>query len=156
MPAGSRIRGIDGVIELTDGTPTTEEIPMLQEWELQVEANLETEEGVFMASNGDGGAAAGADWNSSYVVGKSWTLTTTHKWQKDNTVGTTAIAGPTNIGDEVTVKLYPTGNNAGGTDKELSGTAIISSVGVPSSAGGEIEQQLTLTGTGPLAEVVIP
>lgn len=153
MPAGERITGKEGIIELTQGA-TVEEIPCLTEWNLQTEVNIEDLEAVCMASNGDGGAAGGPSWNKKSVGGKSFQFTTNHRWQEDQAVGTTAIAGPTNVGDEVTFKLYPNGNAAG--KRVLSGSAIIQSVGVPSTANGELTQEMTFIGNGALDDSAVP
>lgn len=153
MPAGERIKGSEGIIELSDGV-TTEEIPNLTEWTLNTQANLNEQEASFMLSNGDGGAAAGGQWSTKTLTSKSFSFTTNHRWQEDQTVGTTGIADVTDIGAEVTFKLYPNGNASG--QVEYSGTALIQSVSVPSQADEEMTQEITFEGTGALVKTIVP
>lgn len=150
MPAGEIIRGIDGVVRLTSGG-VTEEIPCLTSWTIEASADVNQESNTCMASNGDGGAAAGGAWANAFTDGRSFSLSTEHFWQREQTAGTTSIADVTNVGDTVTFSVAPTGNL--GTIF-YSGTAIIESVSVPSEAKGRITQSISYIGDGELAKQV--
>jgi len=154
MPAGEIIRGVDGILEITDPAgPTTEEVPCLTSWTLEASASINDEQTTCMLSNGDGGSASGGQWNEAYLEGKSFSVSSEHMWQEDQTVGTTAILDVTDVGKSITFKLYPNTNAVG--QIEYSGSAIVESVSVPSEANGKITQSVTYKGTGALTKTVI-
>lgn len=150
MPAGEIIRGIDGVVRLTSGG-VSEEIPCLTSWTIEASADVNQESNTCMASNGDGGAAAGGAWANSFTDGRSFSLSTEHFWQRDQTAGTTAIADATNVGDTVTFTVFPEGPTG---PVSYTGVAIIESVSVPSEAKGRITQSISYIGNGELEKNV--
>lgn len=152
MAAGQIIKGIDGIIEINDGS-NTEEIPCLTNWTLEASASLNEESVSCMLSNGDGGSGEGGKWNESFVEGKSFSLSSEHYWQEDQAAGTTGIIDVTDVGKSVTFKLYPNTNAAGKV--EYSGSAIVESVSVPSEANGKITQSVTFKGSGQLVKNII-
>lgn len=152
MPRGQRITGKDGIVQLTSGT-TSEEIPCLTSFTLDVSASLSAQTSNCMLSNGDGGTDVGAEWDTQTLESRSWTFSTEHQWQRDDEIGTTEIADVTNVGDRVDIVAYPNRKDGPG-NRRYFGTAIIESVSVPVEAGGVITQSISYTGDGPLQKDV--
>lgn len=152
--AAAVIRGIDGILEITDpGGPTTEEIPCLTSWTLESTADTNTESNVCMLSNGDGGSSVAAGWDTTYVSGKGFSISSEHNWQEDQTEGSTGILDVTDVGKEITFNLYPNTNTTGKV--EYSGTAVVTNVSVPSEANGKITQSVSYEGTGELVKTLV-
>lgn len=152
MAAGQKIRGKDGIIEMTIDA-TTEEIPCLTGWTLDVSASLNEDSTACMLSNGDGGTDAGGEWSDSEIESKSWTLSAEFLWQKDDTVGTTGIIDATDVGASGGVKLYPD-KKTGAGHREYSGNVILESVSVTSETSSTITASATFKGTGALTKAV--
>ncbi len=150
MPAGQRIKGKDGIVQLTSGA-ITEEIPCLTSFTLDTSASLSAQSSNCMLSNGDGGSEADSDWETQTVESRSWSFSTEHQWQKDDAVGTTEIADVTNVGDSVDIVAFPNKKDGPG-NRKYSGKAIIESVSIPTEAGGVITQSISYTGDGPLSK----
>jgi len=151
---GSKISGIDGIIELRDEAGTViGEIPMLESWTLESSVSLNTDEGVVMLSNGDGGSSSNNNWSKSDIGVKSWSLSSEHYWQEDDAVETTGVADATQVGFRAFVNLYPNTSDTGKV--RYSGEVILESVSVPSEASGKIKQSLTFKGDGELAREII-
>lgn len=152
MPAGEKITGEDGIIELTTGG-TAEEIPCLTSYTLETSASLSEDTTNCMLSNADGGSSTDAAWSTSSVESRSWTLSSEHMWQEDDTVGASDQIDLTAVGETVGVKLYPHTSASGKV--EYAGNAIIESVSVPAEVNGKITQSVTYKGTGALARNIV-
>lgn len=155
MPAGQKISGRDGIIELTNAAGTViEEIPCLQSFTLTGEASFLEDGELCMLSNDDGGSDKAAAGTSVELQSTKFSLSTEHYWQEDQTVGTTAIADVTDIGKKVSFKVYP--NTKASGKLEYSGVAYISNVTEPSSAGEKIKQTMEFIVDGVLTKTVLP
>jgi len=154
MPAGERIRGIDGVIEiLNEASASQGEIPCLSSWELSIAAATQTVPTLCMLSNSDGGSAAAGGWDRNYLESKSWSLTAEFAWQEDDTAGAAAALDPIDVGSRVQTLLYPNTKDVGKV--EYRGFAIITDIGVPSEASGEVRQTISFTGDDDLSRALV-
>ena len=151
MAAGEKIKGKDGIIEMTVGG-VTEEIACLTSWTLDVGTSITTDSTSCMLSNGDGGTGSEGGWDTSELESKNWSVTAEHFWQKDDLVGMTAELDATDAGSTGTIKLYPNTKVAG--SREYSGSVILESVSITSETSTTITASLTLKGTGALAKAV--
>ena len=86
----------------------------------------------------------GDDWVSNKPTLKSWTASFNAIWDDADTTGQLALVE----GAELTLNLYPTGNNSG--DVEWSGAVIVGTVSKTASFDGLIEASFSVTGNGPL------
>jgi hypothetical protein len=153
MPAGTKITGRDGIIELTKGS-VIEEIPCLLSWTLTGEASFTEDGEVCMLSNGDGGSSFAAAGTSVDLQSTKYSLSTEHYWQESDLTGATALVDITDIGTKVNFKLYPHMKTTG---KVLySGVAAISNVSIPSSAGEKIKQTIEFVVDGNLTRTIVP
>jgi hypothetical protein len=152
MAAGQKIKGKDGIIEMTVDA-TTEEIPCLTSWTLDVQATINEDTTSCMLSNGDGGSAVGGDWTESEVESKNWSLSAEHVWQKDDTVGTTGMLDATDVGAKCSAVLYPN-NKTGAGNRTYSGDMILESVSITSETASTITTSSTFKGTGALTKGV--
>lgn len=134
MAAGTTIKGEDGILKIGG----TEEIPMLTGWEFSATADITALDTRVMKSNNDGGSGAAGGFAKQSLGSKSASFTATHQWQESDTAGAQALIRTDDVGKAVSFALYP---NTSGTGKRvLSGTALISSVGVASEVAGVITQ----------------
>lgn len=154
MPAGSVIKGVDGIIALlTTGDVAIGEVPHLKEWEISTSAATETIATKAMLSNDDGGSSVGGGWVENEVTDLSYSITMSFRWQENVSIPASVQLDPTNVGDKIKFNLYPNTDASGKI--EYSGTAIITSAGVPSTVNGEIGHTVTLTGTGALVKATV-
>lgn len=86
----------------------------------------------------------GDDWVSNKPTLKSWTSSFNAIWDDADTNGQLALVE----GAELTLNLYPTGNNSG--DVEWSGACIVGTVSKSASFDGLVEASFSVTGNGPL------
>jgi hypothetical protein len=86
----------------------------------------------------------GDSWVSHKPTLKSWTASFNAIWDDADTTGQLALTE----GAEVTINLYPTGNNTG--DVEWSGAVIVTSVSKTASFDGLVEASFSVTGNGAL------
>ncbi len=86
----------------------------------------------------------GDSWVSHKPTLKSWTASFNAIWDDADTTGQIALTE----GAEVTINLYPTGNNSG--DVEWSGAVIVTSVSKSASFDGLVEASFSVTGNGAL------
>jgi hypothetical protein len=85
------------------------------------------------------------DTSRTYQTGlKSWSGSMTCFWDETDTTGQVALT----IGSSHTLNLYPEGATTG--DSYLTGTVIITSVGVSVPTGGMIERTYSFQGNGAL------
>ena len=148
MPAGSKIRGTDGVISVTRNG-TTEEIPMLSSWTLETAASVNEDDTAVMLSNDDGGSSA-PTWTESTVSTKNWSVSAEHFWQEDDSVGTTGLYDATEVGVELDIVLFPNGRTTGSV--QYAGKVFLESISTPSESSGFITQSVSLKGTGALVK----
>lgn len=154
MPAGEIIRGIDGIMKILD-TSDVEigEIPCLLNWEISASATTRTINTKCMLSNSDGGSAASGGWDATETDSKGYTMSSNHRWQEDQTIPTQAAVDVDDVGTKIKFEVYP---NTAATGKVIySGTAIITSVSVPSEVNGEISQTVNFTGDGALVKALV-
>ena len=86
----------------------------------------------------------------SFTVGlRSWAGTIECWWDETDTNG----QGAMDVGSSVTLNVYPEGADSG--DTYLSGTAIISSKTISSSAEGMVEASFGVQGSGGLTESTV-
>jgi hypothetical protein len=86
----------------------------------------------------------GDSWVTHKPTLKSWTSSFNAIWDDADTNGQLALVE----GAEVTINLYPTGNNSG--DVEWSGAVIVTSVSKTASFDGLVEASFSVTGNGAL------
>jgi|TARA_A200000159_G_scaffold157887_1_gene174564 hypothetical protein len=86
----------------------------------------------------------GDSWVTHKPTLKSWTSSFNAIWDDADTNGQLALVE----GAEVTINLYPTGNNSG--DVEWTGAVIVTSVSKTASFDGLVEASFSVTGNGPL------
>ena len=86
----------------------------------------------------------GDSWVTHKPTLKSWTSSFSAIWDDADTNGQLALVE----GAEVTINLYPTGNNSG--DVEWSGAVIVTSVSKTASFDGLVEASFSVTGNGAL------
>jgi len=79
MAAGEKIKGKDGIIEMTVGG-VTEEIACLTSWTLDVGTSITTDSTSCMLSNGDGGTGSEGGWDTYELESKNWSVTAEHVW----------------------------------------------------------------------------
>ena len=81
-------------------------------------------------------------YNATAVT--SWSGSINCWWDETDADGQEAMT----VGASVTLNLYPEGNSGG--DTRLTGTALITEVGVSTSKGGIVERSFSFQGTGAL------
>jgi hypothetical protein len=86
----------------------------------------------------------GDAWVTHKPTLKSWTSSFNAIWDDADTNGQLLLVE----GAEVTINLYPTGNNSG--DVEWSGAVIVTSVSKTASFDGLVEASFSVTGNGAL------
>jgi hypothetical protein len=86
----------------------------------------------------------GDSWVTHKPTLKSWTSSFNAIWDDADTNGQLALVE----GAEVTINLYPTGNNSGNV--EWSGAVIVTSVSKTASFDGLVEASFSVTGNGAL------
>jgi hypothetical protein len=86
----------------------------------------------------------GDSWVTHKPTLKSWTSSFNAIWDDADTNGQLLLVE----GAEVTINLYPTGNNSG--DVEWSGAVIVTSVSKTASFDGLVEASFSVTGNGAL------
>jgi hypothetical protein len=86
----------------------------------------------------------GDTWVTHKPTLKSWTSSFNAIWDDADTNGQLLLVE----GAEVTINLYPTGNNSG--DVEWSGAVIVTSVSKTASFDGLVEASFSVTGNGAL------
>jgi hypothetical protein len=86
----------------------------------------------------------GDTWVTHKPTLKSWTSSFNAIWDDADTNGQLLLVE----GAEVTINLYPTGNNTG--DVEWSGAVIVTSVSKTASFDGLVEASFSVTGNGAL------
>jgi len=86
----------------------------------------------------------GDSWVTHKPTLKSWTSSFNAIWDDADTNGQLALVE----GAEVTINLYPTGNNSG--DVEWTGAVIVTSVSKTASFDGLVEASFSVTGNGAL------
>lgn len=86
----------------------------------------------------------GDSWVTHKPTLKSWTSSFNAIWDDADTNGQLTLVE----GAEVTINLYPTGNNSG--DVEWSGAVIVTSVSKTASFDGLVEASFSVTGNGAL------
>ncbi len=86
----------------------------------------------------------GDSWVTHKPTLKSWTSSFNAIWDDADTNGQLTLVE----GAEVTINLYPTGNNSG--DVEWTGAVIVTSVSKTASFDGLVEASFSVTGNGPL------
>jgi len=90
----------------------------------------------------------GTEWRTHLATLKSWTSSFNAFWDLDD-----AAQASLDVGAEVTLALYPTGNTS--TEKYYTGSAIVTSVSSSASFDGMIEASFTVQGTGALTESTV-
>ena len=86
----------------------------------------------------------GDDWATHKPTIKSWSGSLTCHWDDTDTKGQEALS----VGTEVSLTLYPEGNDSG--DYQLSGSIIITSVETQAAHDGLVERTLNFQGSGAL------
>jgi hypothetical protein len=86
----------------------------------------------------------GDSWVTHKPTLKSWTSSFNAIWDDADTTGQLLVVE----GAEITINLYPTGNNTG--DVEWSGACIVTSVSKSASFDGLVEASFSVTGNGAL------
>ena len=86
----------------------------------------------------------GDSWVTHKPTLKSWTSSFNAIWDDADTNGQLLLVE----GAEVTINLYPTGNNSG--DVEWSGAVIVTPVSKTASFDGLVEASFSVTGNGAL------
>lgn len=142
MAAGTTIKGEDGIIKIGG----TLEIPMLTSWEFNAQADITALDTRVMKSNNDGGSGAAGGFAKQSLGTKSASFTATFQWQKDDTAGAQALLRTSDVGASVSFDLYP--HLATSTNRKISGTAYLASVGVASEVAGVITQTSAFTVDG--------
>lgn len=143
--AGSKTKGTDGVIAITSGANPVSEIPCLVSWELSAGADFQKESQRCMKSNGDGGSSAAVPWDTNELQGKNWRVRAEFFWQATDE-GASPYLDLDQVGEEVTVELYPNDNVSG--QKEYTGTGKIESVNLPSEVTTNMRVTVELVGDG--------
>jgi len=123
----STVTGKDGVVKV--GTNTIAEVRSFT-----LNRTIATVEDTSM----------GDVWTTHKVTMKSWSGQVSCYWDKSDTTGQGAL----DVGNEVTLKLYPEGSSSG--DTEYSGSAIISSIEKQVPHDGMVEVTFNFQGNGPL------
>jgi hypothetical protein len=88
--------------------------------------------------------AMGDPWMTKKPGFKSWSGSLTCHWDDTDTTGQGAMTA----GSEVTLNLYPEGDTTG--DYQLTGSAIITSVGVTNNKDGIVSRSFSFEGNGAL------
>jgi hypothetical protein len=91
----------------------------------------------------------GDQWRTKKATLKSWSGSLECFWDPDDTNGQVALA----VGSEVTLSLYPEGDESGGI--YLTGTAIITGHPVNASLEGLVEASFNFEGSGPLTKETV-
>lgn len=154
MANGQKIRGKGGILELTsaDGT-IVEELACMTSWTLDTSANVFTDDSVCMISNGDGGADSGADWDTSELNSKAFSLSAEQFFQEAVDAGASALVDVTNVGAILTFKLYPNTKDSGKV--VYSGSVLLESGSVPSESTSNITQSISFKGNGALTKELV-
>jgi len=119
--------GNDGVVKV--GSNTVTEVT-----DFSITENAETKDDTAM----------GDAWKTFKAGMKSWSVSITCHWDDTDTNGQEALTA----GAEVTLNLYPEGATTG--DDEMTGSAIITSVGVTMNKDGMVTRTFSAEGNGAL------
>lgn len=154
MPAGSVIKGEDGIIVLKSSAGVLiGEVPCLTSWTLEASASLNERNNRCMKSNNDGGSGSANNWATQTLEGKSFSLDLEFFWQENQSIPGSVKLDPTNVGEKIQFELKP--NNSTSGKVVYTGSAIIESVSVPSEVTGDITCSVNLVGDGELVKSAI-
>lgn len=104
---------------------------------------------IDVTANTTPSTAMGDTWETHEVTTKAWSGSLECNWDPSDTNGQDTLAA----GDEVTIKVYPTGNTSGNT--EFSGTVKVTGVSRSGSTPEIVKLSVSFQGTGALAEATV-
>lgn len=128
----AKIRGRDGTVKV--GASTVAEI---RDWSLDLSAKTSD------------GTTINDEWEQKDVGVKSWSGSLNCFQDETDTNGQQAL----DIGETVTLNLYPGGDSSGNIERQ--GSAIVTGISEKGSNDGFVERSITFEGTGPLARNTI-
>ena len=116
------------------------QIAEIRSWSLSIEGKTVDSTSIDNTDN----------WESHQHTTKAWSGKVDCFWDESDTNGQVAI----DVGDSVTLNLYPEGDDTG--DNFYTGTATVTSIDVNSSHDGMVEASFSFQGNGTLTRGDVP
>lgn len=134
----ARLKGLGGLISI--GTGSTAQVAELREWELERTAE------VVDAS------VMGTTWKDSESTLLAWSGKAKCFYDPSDADGQVVLL----VGATVALNFFPGGIAVNAMNRKYSGSAIVASAPITSTANGLVEVEFSFTGKGALTEAAAP